>query len=258
MILFSGLSLGIAQVSRDLQSGVFFVNLSSLSFFRNLQVPSRQFAVIGLGRFGRAVCGTLHSLGYEVLGIDSDERRVAQALSDQIVAHAVQMDSTQPSALKEAGIPDFDTVIVAIGNYVEESVITTMNVKEAGVSHVVAKASSEIHMKLLKRVGADHVVFPEHEMGCELARSLTRPGILERFDIDPENSIVEIIVPQAFHQKTIVELDLRNKYGLTLLAISQEGNPEKLEINPSPVTRLRAGSIMVVIGSNRGIDRLPV
>jgi trk system potassium uptake protein len=234
------------------------VNLASLSFFQTLRSPSRQFAVIGLGRFGRAVCGTLHSMGYEVLGIDSDERRVAQALTDQIAAHAVQLDSTQPSALKEAGIPDFDTVIVAIGNYVEESVITTLNAKEAGVPHVVAKASSEIHVKLLKRVGADHVVFPEHEMGCELARSLTRPNILERFEIDPDNSIVEVIVPQAFHQKTIVELDLRNKYGLTLLAVSQDTNPGKFEINPSPVERLRAGSVMVVIGSNKGIDRLPV
>ncbi|HEY9738478.1 MAG TPA: TrkA C-terminal domain-containing protein, partial [Trichocoleus sp.] len=86
----------------------------------------------------------------------------------------------------------------------------------------------------------------------------TRPGILERFEIDPENSIVEVIVPQAFHHKTIVELDLRNKYGLTLLAVSQEENPGKFEINPSPVARLRAGSVMVVIGSNKGIDRLPV
>lgn len=234
------------------------VNLSSLTFFRNLRSANRQFAVIGLGRFGRAVCTTLHSLGYEVLAVDTDERRVAQALTDQIAAHAVQLDSTQPNALREAGIPDFDTVIVAIGNYVEESIITTLNLKEANIAHVVAKASSEIHGKLLNRVGADHVVFPEHEMGCELARSLTRPGILDRFELDPDNSIVEVIVPKSFDQKTIVDLDLRNRFGLTLLAISQGSNPDKFEINPSPVTRLKAGGLMVVIGSNRGIDRLPM
>jgi trk system potassium uptake protein TrkA len=168
------------------------VNLSSLGFFRNLRPPNRQFAVIGLGRFGRAVCATLNSLGYEVLGIDTNEQQVVQALADEIAAHALQLDSTQPIALKEAGIPDFDTVIVAIGNYVEESVITTLNVKELGVPYVVAKASSEIHGKLLNRVGADHVVFPEHEMGCSLARSLTRPGILDRFELDPDHSIVEV------------------------------------------------------------------
>ena len=236
------------------------MNLSSFSFFRNLRSQNRQFAVIGLGRFGRAVCSTLHSLGYEVLGIDSDECRVVQALTDQVAAHAIQLDSTQPAALKEAGILDFDTVIIAIGNYVQESIITTLNVKEAGVPHVVAKASSEIHGKLLQRVGADLVVYPEHQMGCELARSLTRPGILDRFELDPDHSIVEVIVPNAFDKKTIVELDLRNKYGLTVMAVSKEasreGSPEKFEINPSPVNRLRAGSIMVVIGSNKGIDRL--
>jgi trk system potassium uptake protein TrkA len=240
--------------SREVSS----VNLSSLTFFRKMRSPSRQFAVVGLGRFGRAVCSTLHGLGYEVLAVDEDERRVAQALTDQIAAHAVQLDTTQPSALEEAGINDFDTVIVAIGNYIEESIITTLNLKEAGVSNVVAKASSEIHGKLLNRVGADHVVFPEHEMGCELARSLTSPGILDRFEIDPDNSIAEAIVPQAFDQKTILDLDLRNRFGLTVLAVSQDDQPEKFEINPSPVTRLKAGGVMVIIGSNKGIERLPV
>lgn len=231
------------------------MNLSSLSFFRSLRTGNKQFAVIGLGRFGRAVCASLHNLGYEVLGVDSDEKRVAQVLTDQLAAHAVQLDSTEPAALREAGLFEFDTVIVAIGNYLEESVITTMNLKEAGVPHVVAKASSEIHEKLLRKVGADHVVFPEHEMGCSLARSLTKPNILERFELDPDHSIVEAVVPAEFDGKTIAELELRSRYGLNLLAVSQG---EKFEINPYPVMRLRKGSVMVVIGSNRCIDRLPV
>jgi trk system potassium uptake protein TrkA len=95
-------------------------------------------------------------------------------------------------------------------------------------------------------------------MGCELARSLTSPGILDRFEIDPNHCIAEIIVPEAFDQKTIVDLDLRNRYELTLLAISQEKDPDQFEINPSPVTRLKAGGLMVVIGSNKGLERLPV
>ncbi|MDX2213826.1 MAG: TrkA family potassium uptake protein [Oculatellaceae cyanobacterium bins.114] len=231
------------------------MNLSSLSFFRSLRTVNKQFAVVGLGRFGRAVCATLHNLGYEVLGVDSDEKRVAQILTDQLVSHAIQLDSTQPAALKEAGLFEFDTVIVAIGNYVEESVITTMNLKEAGVPHVVAKASSEIHDKLLRKVGADHVIFPEHEMGCSLARSLTKPNILERFELDPDHSIVEAVVPAEFDGKTIAELELRSRYGLNLLAVSRG---DKFEINPYPVMRLQKGSVMVVIGSNRCIDRLPV
>lgn len=198
---------------------------------------------------------TLHHLGYEVLGVDSDERRVAQVLSDEVASHALQIDTTDPAALREAGLFEFDTVIVAIGNYVQESVITTLNLKEGKVPHVVAKASSEIHGKLLKRVGADHVVYPEHEMGCELARSLTRPGILERFELDPDHSIVEVVVPAEFDGKTITELDLRKRYGLNLLAVCRN---DHFEINPSPITRLQKGALMVVIGDNRGIDQLPV
>lgn len=231
------------------------MNLPSLGFFRGLRTGSKQFAVIGLGRFGRAVCQTLHNLGYEVLGIDSDDRLVAQALTDHIVSHSLTLDSTDPGALKESGIFEFDTVIVAIGNYIQESIITTLNVKEGGVPHVVAKASTEIHGKLLKRVGADQVVFPEHEMGCALARTLTRPGILERFELDPDTSIVEMVVPHVFEEKTIVELELRSRYGVNLLAVSQGG---KLEVTPSPSLRLRKGEMIVVIGANKSIDQLPV
>lgn len=231
------------------------MNLSSLNFFRSLRQDNKQFAVIGLGRFGRSVCSTLHKLGYEVLATDIDEKNVSQVLTDQIAAHALQLDSTDPIALKEAGIFEFDTVIVAIGNYVQESIITTLNVKEAGVPHVVAKASTEVHCKLLTRVGADHVVFPEYEAGSALARSLTKPSILDRFDLDPDHSIVEIIVPDEFHGKTVSDLQLRNRYGLNLLAVSQD---QKFEINPDPRKRLEKGSAMVVIGCNKDINRLPI
>lgn len=231
------------------------MSLSSLNFFRSLRKGNNQFAVIGLGRFGRAVCSSLYKMGYEVMGTDIDEKRVSQALTDQLLSHAVQLDSTEPSALKESGIYEFDTVIVAIGNYLEESIITTLNLKEAGVPHVVAKASSEVHVKLLKRVGADHVIYPEHEAGCNLARSLTKPNIIERFELDPENSIVELIIPDGFYGKTISELQLRNRYGVNILAVSQDG---RFEINPTPNKRLEKGSAMVVIGSNKDINRLPI
>lgn len=231
------------------------MNLSSLGFFRSLRKDNRQFAVIGLGRFGRAVCSTLHRLGYDVLATDIEEKNVTQVMAQQIAAHALQLDSTDPVALKEAGIYEFDTVIVAIGNYIQESIVTTLNLKEGGVPHIVAKASTEIHCKLLHRVGADHVIFPEYEAGCTLARSLTKPAILDRFDLDPDNSIVEVIVPDEFHGKTISDLQLRTRYGLNLLAVSQDG---KFEINPDSRKRLEKGSAMVVIGCNKDIDRLPI
>ncbi|MEQ8971832.1 MAG: TrkA family potassium uptake protein [Coleofasciculus sp. C1-SOL-03] len=228
---------------------------SSVGFWRKLNRENKQFAVIGLGRFGRGVCSSLHHLGHEVLGTDINEKLVSQVLTDQIAAHAIQLDSTDPKALKEAGIFEFDTVIIAIGNYLQESIITTLNIKEAGVQHVVAKASSEVHGKLLERVGADRVIYPEYEAGCALARSLTQPSILDRFELDPNHSIVEISVPEEFNGKTVMELQLRNRYGLNLLAVGQD---EQFEINPAPTTRLFKGFAMVVIGSNRDIERLPI
>jgi trk system potassium uptake protein TrkA len=230
------------------------MKLSSLNFFQSLQKDNKQFAVIGLGRFGRAVSMTLKKLGYEVLGTDIDDKKVSQALSDQLVSHALQVDSTDPLALQEAGVLEMDTVIVAIGNYIQESVITTLNLKEARVAHVVAKASSEVHMKLLKKVGADHVVFPEHDAGQQLARSLTNTEILARFELDPESSIVELFVPKEFSDRTISELDLRRRYGISLLAISQG---DKFITNPDPSKVLKKGMAMVVLGSNEDINKLP-
>ena len=230
--------------------------LKSLNFLNSLRGENRQqFAVIGLGRFGRAVCQTLHKMGYEVLGTDIDEKLVAKVLKEKMVSNAIKLDSTDPNALQEAGIYEFDTVIIAIGNYIQESIVTTLNVKERGVKHVVGKASSDIHGKLLKRVGADHVVYPEYEAGKELAHTLTKPSILDRFDIDPEHSIVEVIIPEEFHGKTIAELELRNSYGLNVLAV---GNEDKFIINPAPGHKLQKGLAMIVIGHNKDIKRLPI
>ena len=231
------------------------MNLFSLNFFRSLPRDNKEFAIIGLGRFGRAVCSTLHKLGYEVLGVDIDKKRVSQVLNEQLATHALQLDSTEPAALKQAGVFEFETVIVAIGNYLQESIITTLNLKEAGVHYVVAKASSEIHSKLLQRVGADYVVYPEYEAGCALGRSLTQPAIVDRFDLDCDRSIAKLILPDEFSGKTIAELQLLNLYGLNLLAVSQDG---KLQINPDPSVRLSQGSAIVVIGCNQDISRLPI
>ena len=233
--------------------GLFSIDISSIKFLTNLRRENRQFAVIGLGRFGRAVCRTLYNLGYDVLGIDVDEKLVAQALTDEITTNAIRLDCTEVSALREAGVYELDTVIVAIGNYLEESIITTLNLKEAKVKYVVAKASSAIHGKLLKKVGADLVVFPEDEAGCELAYTLTKPGILDRFELDPNNSIVEIGVPNEFDGKTLAEIKIRSKYGLNVLAV---GSDDKFVINPPPQFILTKDLSMVVIGSNDDINKL--
>ncbi len=233
-------------------------NKSNLNLLRLLgkdRSDRRQFGVIGLGRFGRSVCSTLHKMGYEVLGIDVEEKNVAEVLTDKIVSHAMQFDSRDPSALKESGVLELDTVVVAIGSFLEESIITTLNVKEGGVRYVVAKASSETHGKLLTRVGADRVVYPEWEAGHLLAGKLTKPAILERFELDPDHSIVEILVPSEFDGKTLEELQLRRSYGLNVLAV---GTPGNFDINPRPSVRLQQGLMMVVLGNDREIEKLPL
>ena len=227
---------------------------SSLKIFNYLRHQPKEFAVIGLGRFGQAVCRELRQLGCDVLGSDRDEKLVNQVLTDKLVSHAIELDSTEPAALKEAGIFEFDVVIVAIGDYVQESIITTLNMKENGVKYVVAKASSHIHGKLLKRVGADRVIFPERDAGYQLAHALAQPGILEKFELDPEHSIVDIQIPAAFDGKTIAQLQLRNRYGLNVIAVKYG---EKFEINPTPDYRLVKGSQMIVVGSNNDIKRIP-
>jgi trk system potassium uptake protein TrkA len=192
-------------------------------------------------------------MGYDVLATDIDDKLVAQVLTDKTVSSAIRLDSTESNALKEAGIFELDTVIVAIGNYLEESIVTTLNVKEAGVKYVIAKASSETHGKLLKKVGADLVVYPEYDAGRELAYTLTKPNILDRFELDPNNSIVEMIIPEEFDGKTLAEIKIRGNYGLSVLAVS---NQDKFIINPSPDQILKKGLSMVVIGANTDINRL--
>jgi trk system potassium uptake protein TrkA len=227
--------------------------MKKANFLKILRQENRQFAVIGLGRFGRSVCETLHQSGHEVLGVDQDEKLVAEALAAKVVSNAIALDSTDVNALREAGIFEFETVIVAIGNYLKESIVTSLNLKEGGVKYVVAKVSSQTHENILKRLGVDLIVFPEQEAGRDLAYRLTKPSIIDRFELDTEHSIVEMIVPENFDGKTLAELQLRKNYGVNLLAISSE---EKFKINPAPEERLLKGMIMVLIGSTCDIHDL--
>jgi len=227
--------------------------MKKANFLKILRQENRQFAVIGLGRFGRSVCETLHQSGHEVLGVDQDEKLVAEALAAKVVSNAIALDSTDVNALKEAGVFEFETVIVAIGNYLKESIVTSLNLKEGGVKYVVAKVSSQTHENILKRLGVDLIVFPEQVAGRDLAYRLTKPSIIDRFELDTEHSIVEMLVPENFDGKTLAELQLRKNYGVNILAISSE---EKFKINPAPEERLLKGMIMVLIGSTCDIHDL--
>lgn len=210
----------------------------------------KQYAVIGLGRFGISLAGNLLEAGQEVLGVDVNEERVEEA--QPAVTHAVIADSTDPEALKSIGIRNFDTVIVAIGNDIQASILTVLLLKEEGVKKVIAKAINKPHGQVLDKVGADWVIFPERDMGERVAHMLLSPNVLNFIELSKEYSVEEIMVPVSMTNKTLRELDMRARYNLSVIAIRHGRN---INISPSPDETIDEGDVLVVIGGNRDLER---
>jgi len=212
---------------------------------------TKQFAVIGLGRFGSSVAITLHKMGYEVLAIDNDEERV-QEFSNE-VTHVVQADTTDEETLMALGIRNFDVVIVAIGEDVQANILTTLQLKELGVSYIVTKASNKLHGKMLEKLGADRVVYPERDMGQRVAHNLVSSTVLDYIELSPNLNIMEVSVPQALVGQTLAQTDLRAKYGINVVAIKRG---EDIIVPPLPSEKIIAHDILVVVGSIKGIQTL--
>ena len=212
---------------------------------------TKQFAVIGLGRFGTSVATTLHKMGYEVLAIDNDEERV-QEFSNE-VTHVVQADTTDEDTLQALGIRNFDVVIVAIGADVQANILTTLQLKELGVPYIVAKASNKLHGKMLKKLGADRVVYPERDMGQRVAHHLVSSTVMDYIELSPDLNIMEITVPPALVGKTLAGTDLRAKYGINVVAIKRG---DDIIVPPLPSEEIIDHDILVVVGSIKGIQRL--
>lgn len=210
-----------------------------------------EFAVIGLGRFGSSVARTLYALGHTVLAIDKDEEAL-RAVVDH-VTHAVQVDSTDDEAMRAVGVTNLDAVVVAIGEDIQESILTTLLLKELGVKKVVAKAVDERQRMVLEKVGADLVYFPERDMGERVAHSLASPNVLEYIELSPNHTIEEVNIPQRLNGRTIGELDLRNKFGVNVLLIRRDS---QLLLSPAGDVRLQTGDVLVVVGENRQLNRL--
>lgn len=211
----------------------------------------RQYVVIGCGRFGSSVATTMNLLGHQVMAIDKNEDTI-QNIADK-VTHAAIVDVTDENALRSIGLGNFDVVIVAIGSDIRASIMATLIAKEMGVPQVVCKAMDELQAKVLYKIGADRVVFPERDMGVRVAHNLVSNNILDHIELDPEYSIVEIVAPNEWVGKTIKELDLRAKFEVTVLAIK---HGRDINVTPSPDEQLRLGDILVVIGSNSKISHI--
>lgn len=211
----------------------------------------RQFAVIGLGRFGSSVARTLFSMGYDVLALDISEERVQDLAKD--VTHAVQGDAREEETLRAVGIRNFDVVVVAIGQDIQSSILITVLLKELGVKCVVAKAQNELHAKVLYKVGADKVVFPERDMGARLARNMVSANVLDYIQLSPDYSIAEIATYETWQGKSLRELNLRARFGINVLAIKRN---KQLLVAPGADDLIEKGDILVVVGMNENIDRL--
>jgi trk system potassium uptake protein TrkA len=211
----------------------------------------RQVAVIGLGRFGTAVATTLYEIGHDVLAMDTD-RRLIQDLTGR-VTHAIQADATDPGVLEEAGVASFATGIVGISSQIEQSILVTLNLKQLGVAHVIAKAQTAQHGEILARIGADRVVYPEREMGVRLAHSFAAPAVVDYMPLGPEYGIGKIRPPAAFVGRTLADLGLRERYGVTLLAVERG---LRVIFNPRTDDTVQPGDFLVVAGADAAMARV--
>lgn len=213
----------------------------------------KQFAIIGMGRFGSSVAKTLSQLGFEVLAIDHREETVQEVSA--FVTHAVQADSTDEEALRALGIRNFDVVVVAIGEDIQASILTTLILKEMGIPTTVVKAVNDLHGKVLKKIGADKVVYPERDMGQRVAHHLISSNIIDYIELSADYSIVEIKVSTQMIGKSLKQLDIRAKYGCNVIAIKQN---EQLIIPPSAEDSLRMDDILVIVGKNSNLQTFEV
>ncbi|MBU5595289.1 TrkA family potassium uptake protein [Amphibacillus sp. MSJ-3] len=213
----------------------------------------KEFAVIGLGRFGASVCRELSAEGMDVLAIDLLESKVSEFRN--IASHAVIADSTDEKALKELGIRNIDHVIVAIGEDIQASILTTLILKEFGIKKVTVKAQNNYHEKVLIKIGADQVIHPERDMGKKIAHSIISNNFLDQLELSDDHSIIEIKSSKKMIGRTLVDLDIRANYGCNVVAI-KSSSAKEMNISPLATDIIEAGDVLVIIGSDQDISKL--
>lgn len=214
----------------------------------------KTYVVIGLGRFGTAVATELCRLGHEVLAIDESEDRI-QNIADQ-VTHAVAGDARDPAVLRALGVRNYDCAIVAAADDVGSSALVTMNLKEMGVQKVICKAQSMVHWKVLEKIGADMVVFPEYEMGMKLAQNLSSSNVLNFIELSEDYGIVELAAPKSWQGHSIRDLNVRAKYKVNIIAIRRNGEDADLQLTPVADYVIAPGDVVVTLGRYEDIDLL--
>jgi trk system potassium uptake protein TrkA len=213
----------------------------------------KQFVVIGLGRFGTSVAKTLSSLGHDVLAMDKNEHAVQVIMQD--VTQAVQADARDEETLRALGVRNLDVAVVAIGDDLEANILITLTLKEMGIPYVVAKAQSVQHGKVLEKIGADKIVYPEQDMGIRLANNLIRTNVMDFIELSLDFSIFEIIASSQFVNKTLGNLNLRAVYGINVVAIKKR--EDQIVIAPGANAVIEEKNILVIVCNKKALSRLP-
>lgn len=213
----------------------------------------KQFVVLGLGSFGASVAVTLQKLGCDVVAVDQDMELVTE-IADK-VTYAMQADIENPNLLESLGSKNFDGMVVASSENLEGSILATLAAKEMGIPYILCKALDERHAKVLRKIGADAVVFPEEEMGRKIAKNLVSANLADWIELSPDYSIVETAIPKRWIGKTLKELDVRRTYEVNVVGL-KEGEEGRVEITPNPDMPLKEGMILMLIGANEALERI--
>lgn len=213
----------------------------------------KSFLIIGLGRFGDALARELFRLGHEVMAVDKNEESVSK-IAD-FVTHSLVADVRDENVLRSIGARNFDHAIVAFSDNIQDNILITLLLKEIGVKNVISKGRNALHVKVLKKIGADRIVFPETDMGVRLAQTLSSSNIIDFIEISENYSIIETNTPHKWVGSSIKKLDVRAKYGINILAIKgQDGRT--VNITPSPEYVIKTGDILVIVGANDDIQNI--
>lgn len=213
---------------------------------------NRQYAVLGLGIFGSTVAKTLSKYNAEVIAVDIDQKCVNR-MAD-VVTQAMQCDITDIDQLRAAGIQDCDVAVVSMGNHLEQSVVAIINLKELGIPYIVAKAKNKRYMQIFSKIGANKVVRPEKEMGEQVAKGILGKNIIDIIDLDSEYSVVEIPAPKEWTGKTLIDLNLRRKYGINVIGIRNHVTGD-LNVCPEPECTIEKDDHIVLIADGDAINK---
>ena len=213
----------------------------------------KQYIVIGAGRFGKSLAMTLYESGQDVLVVDNN-KEVVQNLSE-VLDNVVVADASDEYTIKKIGLSNFDVAIIAIGTNLRASIMATLLAKESGIPMIISKATDNLQAEVLRKIGANRVVFPEHDMGVKVAKSLTINNLVDYMELDNKHSIFEMKVPHSWIGKSLIDLDVRGKYSLTVIGVK---NKDIFDVPANPIQVFGEDDIVVVAGKKDVIEKLVI